>query len=104
MKNVSSKRTKALSISKEVKAAVWERDEHRCIICGSSEASPNAHFIARSHGGLGIEENIVTLCQSCHHEFDFGADGFRLSVVIRKYLQSKYPYWNDNDLIYRKEL
>lgn len=31
-------------------------------MCGSSYAMPNAHYIARAQGGLGIEENIVTLC------------------------------------------
>lgn len=97
------KRTKALAISPKVKATVWDRDNGRCIICGDTCAAPNAHYIARSHGGLGIEENIVTLCQTCHHNFDFGAERFELAVQIRAYLQGKYPYWNDDDLIYRKD-
>lgn len=97
-----TRRTKLLDISPKVKAKVWERDEHRCIVCGSPNAAPNAHYIARSQGGLGIEENIVTLCNADHHEFDFGEGRFELAIQIREYLQSKYPYWNDSDLIYRK--
>ena len=99
-----TKRTKALAISKEVKARVWERDHGYCIICGTADASPNAHYIARSQGGLGIEENIVTLCTRCHYEFDFGKKRVEYSLYIRDYLMSKYPYWNDDNLIYRKEV
>lgn len=98
-----TKRTKALTISPKVKAVIWERDGCRCVVCGSCEAAPNAHYIARSQGGLGIEENIVTLCQTCHHDFDFSPRRFELAILIREYLQSKYPYWNDDDLIYRKD-
>ncbi len=50
-----SKRSKACDISPKVKKKVWERDNHCCIICGSPYAMPNAHYIARSQGGLGIE-------------------------------------------------
>ena len=43
-----------------------------------------AHYIARAHGGLGIEENIVTLCDDCHRSMDSEAgersEGIRLSV------------------------
>jgi len=95
-------RTKMLAISPKVKAIVWERDGHCCIKCGNPCAAPEAHYIARSQGGLGIEENIVTLCRRHHDDFDFGVHQFELAIFTREYLQSKYPYWNDDDLIYRK--
>mgnify|MGYP003375043965 CR=1 FL=1 len=96
------RRTKALDISRAVKEAVWERDGHRCILCGSIEAAPNAHYIARSHGGLGIPENIVTLCWDCHQAYDNGTNRRGYREMIRSYLQSQYPAWKEDALVYRK--
>ena len=62
------KQTKATRIPPKVRERVRERDNGRCIICGA-EGIPNALYIRRSHGGRGIEENIVTLCPKCHHDF-----------------------------------
>ena len=56
------KMTKATSIPKSVKEAVYERDGGRCILCGRNNGEPVAHVIRRSQGGKGIEQNIVTLC------------------------------------------
>ena len=99
---VKSKQSKACDISKAVKDAVWERDGHRCIICGSSEAMPNAHYIPRSQGGLGIEENIVTLCLDCHNAFDNSSARPWYHDQIKKYLESKYPDLDENKLVYHK--
>ena len=55
------KRTKALDIPEKVKRRVWERDGHQCVLCGSIYAMPNAHYISRAQGGLGIEENAVII-------------------------------------------
>lgn len=107
---MKSKRTKATSISKKVKEVVWERDKGRCVVCGNScNVMPNAHYIARSHGGMGIEENIVTLCteltpNKCHRKYDFGTKEEReyIGERIKKYLMSKYPDWNESKLYYRK--
>lgn len=97
------RRTKALQISKAVKDAVWERDGHCCIICGSPWASPCAHYISRAQGGLGIEENTVTLCPRCHMNYDQTdkRPGYRLQ--IGNYLRRRYRGWDESKLIYRKE-
>lgn len=97
-----TKRTKALDISPKVKDAVWERDGHQCILCGSPQAMPNAHYIARSHGGLGIEQNITTLCLKCHHAYDNTAERVAIKEQIKTYLQSQYPDWDESKLIFRK--
>lgn len=68
------RRTKALQISPDVKRRVWERDG-RCILC-HRPGSPDAHYIPRSQGGLGVE--------------------------IRAYLMKCYPDWDEADLVYRK--
>jgi 5-methylcytosine-specific restriction endonuclease McrA len=97
-----SKRSRACDIKKSVKDKVWERDKNRCIICQSPFAMPNAHFIPRSKGGLGIEQNIVTLCQECHHITDQTEHRQFMLEKIEKYLKSKYDDWDKEDLIYRK--
>lgn len=99
---MKSKRTKALEIPKSVKLKVEERDGGCCIICGRP-GSPNAHFIARSHGGLGIEENIVTLCYSCHRRYDQSVEREAIGSVIADYLRGHYADWDPINLIYRKE-
>lgn len=99
-----NKRAKACDISQEVKVRVWERDKGCCIICGSPIASPNAHYIRRSQGGLGIEQNVVTLCTDCHNEFDNGSGKYSEAIkeAVRDYLQSQYDDWSEKDLIYDK--
>ena len=103
MKRISTKRAKALQIPMKVKKIVYERDKGCCVACGKRGA-PNAHYIPRSAGGLGIEENIVTLCYECHEKFDHG-DAAAMKDIgdkIKAYLIGKYPNWNENDLVYKK--
>ena len=99
---MKSKRARACDIPKKVKEIVWERDNHRCIICGSGQAMPNSHFIRRSQGGLGIEENIVTMCMRCHSMYDQYIDRAAMESYTENYLRSKYPDWDKENLIYRK--
>lgn len=100
-----TRRTKELGITKKVKSIVWERDQHKCIFCHKEVEwnYANSHFIKRSQGGLGIEENIMTNCGECHRLFDDSKE--RLIWMMKyaeDYLRSKYPNWNKNDLIYKK--
>lgn len=97
-----NRRTKALAIPKKVKDAVWERDGHRCVLCGSPYAAPEAHFIARSQGGLGIEQNILTLCRDCHRRYDSTTERATLRETLGEYLKACYPGWEEYTLIYRK--
>lgn len=104
MKSISTKRAKALAISPATKRAVYERDGGICVCCGAP-GLPEAHYIARSRGGLGIEENILTLCRKCHDRYDRGAmrDRERMAEYFRSYLTGKYRGWNEAALIYRKK-
>jgi 5-methylcytosine-specific restriction endonuclease McrA len=99
---MKSKRAKACDITKKVKDRVWERDGGKCIICHSRYAFPNSHYIRRSKGGKGIEENIVTMCQTCHRMYDQGIDRAAIQSYTEKYLRSKYPDWNPDKLVYKK--
>ena len=98
-----SERTKAVDIKPSVKKAVYKRDGGRCIICGSYRGQPNAHYIPRSAGGLGIEENIVTLCPTCHRAYDETASRKVYGAHIEVYLKSHYPEWDKEELIYRRK-
>lgn len=93
--------TKATRIPDAVKRAVWARDNGRCIVCGRA-GSPWCHFIPRSHGGLGIEQNIVTLCHDCHRRFDQSAERASMKAYLAAYLKGCYPEWDESKLIYRK--
>ena len=97
---MKSARTKAVDIKPSVKRVVWERDGRRCILCNSMIAMPNAHYIPRSKGGLGIEQNVVTLCFQCHHNLDQTTQRPMLLELVKNYLKRKYSNWNEEDLIY----
>lgn len=107
---MKSKRAKACDIPARVKKKVMERDGGACVICGNHQnVMPNAHYIPRSKGGLGIEQNIVTLCTNftehcCHDRFDNGTAEERgeLREKIAAYLSSKYPGWNPDKLVFQK--
>lgn len=101
-KRINRKRKYATEISKAVRQAVYKRDNGLCIICGKA-GIPNGHYIKRSQGGLGIEQNVVTMCLDCHNEEDMGQNTEFYENKIREYLKSKYENWNEQDLIYRKE-
>lgn len=97
-----SKRSKACEIPKAVRKEVWLRDGQRCIVCGCLKASPNAHYIPRSRGGLGIKENVVSLCMFCHHELDNGKNIEWYVEFVTKYLEELYPDFTDAQRIYDK--
>ena len=100
------KQTKATDIPKYVRDRVFARDDGRCVWCGRRGAYvfPEAHYIARTRGGLGIEQNILTLCRPCHKAFDNGDMNERLKMRarFREYLKEKYPDWDETKLIYHK--
>ena len=91
-------------IDKKTKLKVWERDNHRCIFCGRYVEwnFANSHFIKRSQGGLGIEENIMTNCLSCHHDFDDSINRKYMIQRAENYFKSIYPNWSKDDLVYKK--
>ena len=107
---MKSKRAKALDIPMSVKKKVFARDKGKCVVCGNSyNIMPNAHYIPRSKGGLGIEQNIVTLCtemtlNKCHRKFDIGTKKERQEIgeKIKKHLKSKYDKCNKKDIVYKK--
>lgn len=49
-----------------LKTKVRERDNHKCVICESEQQLHVHHKIPRKLGGVNHEDNLVTLCSSCH--------------------------------------
>ena len=102
---IRSNRSKACDIKPVVRAVVKERDGHHCINCGISSHLQLAHvFVNRSHGGLGVAQNLVTLCIGCHMSLDNGR--YDKSKPVRElcesYLKRMYPSFDFDTLKYKK--
>ena len=108
--------TKFTAIPAKVKAAVATgvciNGPATCIL-GGAPGAPNAHIIRRSQGGMGVEQNIVSLCGRCHYAFDEGLFiggleqfGFTSQSDIREYIidyiKGFYPDWTPESVTYRK--
>ena len=103
-----NKRTRKLDIPPKVKKIVFERDNGCCVICGNSyNVMPNSHYIRRSHGGLGIEQNVFTACTNftplkCHFRWEnHKCTKEEIKRVIDNFKRN-YPNWNEDLLKYRK--
>ena len=99
---MASKISRACDISPNVRKEVMERDEHKCIICGSFSNLQVAHYVSRSRLGLGIPQNLAILCIRCHGELDNGKSHKELQKLVREHLQALYDGWDEKDLIYSK--
>lgn len=105
IKGKKHKQTKEKEVTKAVKIAVWNRDKHKCIFCKKvvDVSYANAHFIPRSAGGLGIEENIFTACEDCHREQDNGKNTKLYDKKAESYLKRIYgKKWDKKKLFYKK--
>ena len=102
-----SKRTKACAISPKVREAVEKRDSINgipcCVFCKTSRnVRGEAHIVRRSQGGLGIEENILTVCRSCHEKFDETEERDRLMNIAIEYMKEHYSDWDISKLVFKK--
>jgi hypothetical protein len=110
---MGNKRSQATDIPMSVKKKVMERDKRCCIICGRAvDVMPNSHYIPRARGGLGIEENIGTMCtmsdiyggMGCHDKYHLGSKEEQdyIKARFKEYLKRHYKNWNEEDLVYNK--
>ena len=99
------KRKTATDIAAPVREKVKRRDNHRCVYCNTPYSLQLAHvFVNRSHGGLGVEENLVTLCIEHHMTLDNGRKEKSEPIrnVVEEYLKMHYPQVDLKNLKYRK--
>lgn len=92
---------KQTSITKSVYQKVYERDNGQCIVCGRNDIQCH-HFIPRSCGGRGIEENLVMLCTYHHKVIHESKNRNQLNNHLEAYLKAIYSNWDKDMLKYRK--
>lgn len=99
---MASKRSKACDISHAVRNEVLRRDDCKCIICGEKHNLQIAHYISRARLGLGIPQNLATMCIRCHFQYDNGKFHNEIKEAFKEHLEAHYDDWNEEDLIYKK--
>lgn len=91
-------------INPEVREKVKARDSfegaHCCLYCGSQYRVEIHHFVSRGRGGMGIEQNLISLCFRCHARLHSGEKA--IHDFCGEYLQGLYPDVTERDLVYRK--
>lgn len=53
-------------IPQEVKMAVWQRDQGKCVQCGATDYLEFDHIIPFSKGGASTVNNVQILCRRCN--------------------------------------
>lgn len=53
-------------IPQDVKLAVWQRDQGKCVQCGDSQYLEFDHIIPHSKGGANTVNNVQLLCRRCN--------------------------------------
>lgn len=110
-----TKHTKQLQFTAKTKKQIYQRDGDQCIFCrmhfhmeGTSSLEyalkDCMHYINKSQGGLGIEQNGVTGCRYHHGLLDNGSKGLRQQMleIMKTHLMYCYPGWNEEELYYNK--
>lgn len=110
-----SKQAKMREFPPKARREIMQRDNNQCIFCArgymtgrgtwfGKEIKGIMHYIPRSQNGKGIPQNGAIGCQYHHEMLDNGNKGKRKEMLemFADYLRSKYPDWNERDLIYSK--
>ena len=90
-------------ISTQTRERVKGRDGGACVVCRRKGVPLEcAHYIPRSQGGMGIPQNLVMLCHTCHTGYDNGGYREAIGEILRDYLKGWYPDWDGKELVYDK--
>jgi hypothetical protein len=81
----------------KLRMKILDRDKRRCKICGASPAS-NEHVELNLHhihphgkGGLTEEENLITICRTCHKGLDPHEDlSLYASIGIKRVFEKEF--------------
>ncbi len=53
-------------IPHDVRIAVWQRDQGKCVQCGATQYLEYDHIIPHSKGGANTTQNVQLLCRKCN--------------------------------------
>lgn len=83
----------ALTVSKNLRDIVFERDSYTCVLC--DKAATNAHHVVRrSHGGANHPHNLVALCRQ-HHDLIHGTIWHGIEMTTDEAEQTVFEYVRD---------
>lgn len=99
---MKSERTRRCSITPKARSLVKDRDGNACVFCGNTYGIQICHIVPRSHGGLGIPQNLVCGCLQCHHKLDQSTSRKDMIIAAEEYLRSIYPDFDDTCKVYKK--
>lgn len=109
------RQTRMHQFTKKEKERIYDRDQGTCIFCALGyhmdckspmlyQILDYMHYINKSAGGLGIEQNAAIGCRYHHGLLDNGHLGLRQEMldIFKKHLQDHYPGWDPEKLVYQK--
>lgn len=99
----------------ETRRIIYYRDNETCIFCKIGfhmeckdpmlyQIKDIMHYINKSQGGLGIQQNGALGCRYHHSLLDNGNKELRpaMLAVFKEHLRQQYPNWNEKALVYNK--
>jgi 5-methylcytosine-specific restriction endonuclease McrA len=63
-----TQRARRCQIPDSVKMFVWQRDQGKCVQCGSNKLLEFDHIIPVAEGGSNTERNLQLLCEICNRK------------------------------------
>lgn len=63
---IPQEEVKTRHIPQDVKIAVWQRDQGKCVQCGATSYLEFDHIIPHSKGGANTVGNVQLLCRKCN--------------------------------------
>lgn len=74
--------------SENLKEYVRKRDGYKCVICDYDQNLEVHHKIPRRLGGINHEDNLVTLCTSCHRAIETGDVDHATNKCFERYAKN----------------
>lgn len=69
-------------VSKDRRAAVFERDGNACLACGATHSLSLDHIVPLSKGGDNSDDNLQTLCHSCNSSKGDSTKSYRKDINV----------------------